>query len=375
MPRVVRTGIVALLALLGAVLTCEASGDDTPWYAKITVNAFVSVSYNYNFNRPASGTNEYRVFDFDDNSFKFDLAEIVVQKSVSKPRDVGFRIDLAFGASVPRVVAAADPGRGEGGEQAADVHQGFVSWVAPLGSGLRLDLGKFITQHGYEVIDGFDGYNDNATRSFLFGYAIPFTHTGLRASYAFNPKVSTMLMLVNGWDNAKDNNAGKTVGAQVALTPSEALSVFFNAMIGPERNDDNADKRTMLDVSTTWKTTTWLTLGLNLDRGTEQNAPLSADVVRDVSWGGAALYAIVAVNSRFSLAARVEQFDDPDGWRTGTAQRLREVTLTPAYRLGSHVVLRGDFRTDWSDAAVFGTADGGTTHKQPTVYVNAVAVF
>jgi hypothetical protein len=76
-----------------------------------------------------------------------------------------------------------------------------------------------------------------------------------------------------------------------------------------------------------------------------------------------------------SSATRVEQFNDPQRWRTGTAQKLRELTVTPVYRLGAHVVLRGDLRTDWSDAAVFETEDGGRTHWQPTVYVNAVAVF
>jgi hypothetical protein len=33
---------------------------------------------------------------------------------------------------------------------------------------------------GYEVGEGPDGYNDNASHSFLFGWAIPITHTGLR---------------------------------------------------------------------------------------------------------------------------------------------------------------------------------------------------
>ena len=41
-----------------------------------------------------------------------------------------------------------------------------MSWNAPCGSGLRFDAGKFITHHGYEVIEGYDGWNDNATHSF-----------------------------------------------------------------------------------------------------------------------------------------------------------------------------------------------------------------
>ena len=61
-----------------------------------------------------------------------------------------------------------------------DVQQAFASWIAPVGSGLRLDFGKFVTHFGYEVIQGYDGWNDNATRSQLFGFAIP-VHARRRA--------------------------------------------------------------------------------------------------------------------------------------------------------------------------------------------------
>jgi hypothetical protein len=35
---------------------------------------------------------------------------------------------------------------------------------------------------GYELIEGYDGYNDNYSRSLLFNYAIPLTHTGVKAT-------------------------------------------------------------------------------------------------------------------------------------------------------------------------------------------------
>jgi len=60
---------------------------------------------------------------------------------------------------------------------------------------------------GYELIEGYDGYNDNYSRSILFGYAIPFTHTGVKASYAFSSKVAGMVEVVNGWDLLRDNIA------------------------------------------------------------------------------------------------------------------------------------------------------------------------
>jgi hypothetical protein len=369
-----RASAAALLVGALAVVPCVAGDPPKPWYEQLTVDAFLSLSYSYSFNRPESGVNRYRVFDFDDNTFKFDVAEIVLQKAVSEPRDVGFRVDVAFGSSVPRVLAAADAGSGRKGAQDYDVHQGFATWVAPVGSGLKLDFGKFITHHGYEVIEGYDGYNDNATRSFLFGYAIPFTHTGLRAAYAFSGKVSAMLMVVNGWDNAKDNNASKSVGAQVTLAPTASLTIYVNGMTGPERDGDNGHDRRMLDLAATWKTTDHLVLGLNLDRGNEEDAPVSEGLPKNVSWDGAAAYAKLAVGPKLSLALRAEQFDDRDGWRTGVAQRLREITLTPEYRVSPHLILRGDLRLDASDNGVF-EKDGGATDRQVTALFNAIYLF
>jgi putative OmpL-like beta-barrel porin-2 len=82
-----------------------------------------------------------------------------------------------------------------------------------------------------------DARHDNYTRSFLFGYAIPFTHTGVRAAYQVNGVVSVLRMVANGWDNFKDKNDRKSVGAQLALTPVKPLTIYFNYLGSPERTD------------------------------------------------------------------------------------------------------------------------------------------
>ena len=180
--------------------------------------------------------NQYRVFDYQDNSVNIDAAEIVLQKAVEKPGDAGFRVDAVAGA-VARVASAAGLFQG----QDFDLQQAFVSYVAPLGSGLRFDFGKFVTHMGYEVIEGYDGWNDNATRSFVFGYAIPFTNTGLKASYTFGDELAGMLLLTNGWDVVKDNNSGKSFGAQLVWTPSKAVTVTGNYIGGPEQREHERD--------------------------------------------------------------------------------------------------------------------------------------
>ena len=343
-----------------------------PWYQEITVNGFLSTTYSYNFNHPVSGTNQFRVFDFDDNTFKVDVFELAIQKAVSKSGDAGFRVDAEAGQTIPRVTAAAGLFRDDNGKAADfDLKQAFVAYIAPLGRGLRLDLGKFSTFHGYEVIEGYDGYNDNVTRSFLFGYAEPASHVGVRAIYPFSGQVSAMVMVVNGWDNAKDNNSAKSVGAQLALTPSGQLSVYLNGMVGPERTNNNHDERSLLDLVAVWKPTARLTVGLSVDDGSEAGAVVEGRTAR---WRGAAGYLVCGMTDTFSLALRAERFDDRDGARTGVPQRLEELTLTPAYHATQHLVMRGDLRADRSNKSVFETQDGVTDH-QVTVGFNVVYLF
>ncbi len=180
-------------------------------------------------------------------------------------------MDLGAGQSIPEITAARglfrDIHTGEAGH--FDVEQAYVSYIGDIGRGLRFDLGKFYAPVGYESVDRYDAYNDSYTHSFLFGYSAPFTTTGLKISYPFSDQVSGMVMVVQGWDNVADNNTGKTLGAQLAVTPTQAFTMVLNYMAGPEQNGTNSNWRYLYDFCATWKATPSLTLGLNADYGHE----------------------------------------------------------------------------------------------------------
>lgn len=337
------------------------------WYDDIAVNGYLEASYSYNFNRPDSGTNQFRVFDFDDNTFKLDVVTLTLQKAVAKPGDAGFRVDFDAGASIPKVSAAYGMFQG----QDFDVKQAYVSYVAALGSGLRVDVGKFLTPFSYEYIQSWETPNDNATRSFMFGYAMPSTHTGLRSTYVFSDRLSGMVMLVNGWDNARDNNSSKSVGAQLTWTPTPAVTVTGNIMSGPERADVNSDPRTVFELMAQWKATDLVVLGLDGVVGSEVGAVVSGETA---TWSGLTAYARFGLSGAFAFCLRGEVFADPDGARTGRRQTLREVTLTPEWKVSQHLLLRADLRVDWSTEAVFEKGYGSST-TQPTVLVNAAYSF
>ena len=116
-----------------------------------------------------------------------------------------------------------------------------------------------------------------------------------------------------------------------------------------------------------------VTLGLNVDWGNEAGAAPDGG---SAGWWGAAGYLRLNLSPTFALALRAEVFDDRDGARTGIAQKLTEVTLTPELKVGSHLVFRADLRLDVSNEAVFEDRDGAFTKKrQPTVLLDAIYFF
>src|SRR5436309_5327290 len=85
-----------------------------------------------------------------------------------------------------------------------DLEEAYGAYKVPLGSGLTVKAGKFVTLLGYEVIESPN--NLNFSRSFLFGLAIPFTHVGALLSYSPTERLTVTAGPVVGWDVAKDNN-------------------------------------------------------------------------------------------------------------------------------------------------------------------------
>ena len=307
------------------------------------LSIYLQGGYTYNFENPDSQVNDLRVFDHKANSFTLDLAQIQFAKD-APIGGIGYKTKLSFGETAKFIHAA---GLGDANDE-FDLTEAYLSYVAPLGKGLRFDFGKMVTYHGAEVIEAKD--NPNYSRSFLFNFAIPFTHTGLKMSYAFSDVLNASVHIVNGWDNFNDNNKSKTVGATVGYTPIEQLAMIFNVMYGPEQKDNNHDNRFLFDWVGTIKPVKNLTLILNTDYATEQHLASDGGTAK---WYGIAGTAKYDFSDRYSLSGRAEYFNDQDGVRTGLAQHLKEITITPEIRLAQGLIVRPEYRHDWSDERSF----------------------
>lgn len=325
------------------------------------LSIYLQGGYTFNFENPDSQENDLRVFDHRANNFTFDLAQIQFAKD-APAGGVGYKLKISAAETAKFIHALGlgiKSGENPKDTEPFDLTEAYVSYVAPLGKGIRFDFGKMATYHGAEVIEARD--NPNYSRSFLFNFAIPFTHTGLKVSYPFSDTLNASVHIVNGWDNFEDNNKGKTIGVSVGYTPVEQFSTIVNLMYGPEKDDNNHDNRFLFDWVGTVKPIKNLTFLLNADYATEEHSAPDGGMAK---WYGIAGIAKYDFSDRYSLSMRVEYFKDQDGVRTGTAQALKEITITPEIRLVQNLILRPEYRHDWSNKESF---DSNSKKNQDTI--------
>ena len=304
------------------------------------LNIYLQGGYTFNFVNPDSGNNEQRLFDKKANTFLLDLAQIQFAKEPAVG-GLGYKLKASFGETVKSIhsVGLGNP------NDTFDLTEAYVDYVAPLGSGLKLRFGKFATYLGAEVIEARD--NINYSRSFLYNFATPFTHTGVMAGYKFSEAFTANLYLVNGWDVSTDNNKGKSMGASFVVTPVGPVQLTFNFMYGPEETNNNSSNRFLFDWIGAFKATKKLTFMANVDYGQEEKDPHNSG--NNSKWYGVAGYAKYEFTDFFSASMRGEYFDDKNGVRTGIAQKLKEITLTAEFKIAKDLLLRPEYRHDWSD--------------------------
>ena len=247
-----------------------------------------------------------------------------------------------------------------------NVQQAYVSYLAPVGKGLTVDFGKFVTPVGFELTES--NTNFNYSRSLGYALGAPYYHVGARLSYAPNDKVSLLGLVVNGWNAAGDNNAGKTVGASLTLKPNGKTTVVENVLFGPEQTNDTADKRLLENLNLAYNPTEKVSTGLDYYYAKDTVSKA------DVSYQAVALYLRGQVTKVFAVAPRFEYFDDKDGLASGTAQKLKELTLTGEFKSAEGVICKVEYRRDYSDTAVF-SKNGAATKNQNTFSVSMVYAF
>src|SRR5262245_6844394 len=163
-----------LVLRLGALLLClivphVAAAQDPPKPAdpapdpdKTTLNFFrgteigglLDAYYFWNSNKVNPS---YQAFDVLYNNFDVSMAEVWIAKSTTADSRIGYKSRTTFGSAADIMASAA-------GQFAAEspykyIEEAYGSYLAPVGKGLQIDIGKFVTNAGAEVIEAKDDWN------------------------------------------------------------------------------------------------------------------------------------------------------------------------------------------------------------------------
>ena len=366
-----------LVAVLGALCAMPVFAADAPAAAPavptlsavldasgISLSGDIDLSYSN-----LSGTGQFvtgglndRVFDYVPNSFTTQAIDVTVAKLPAE--GYGGLVDLTMGKDAS---AIASTGTSLGASQTFDITQAYGQYAS---GAMTVIAGKFVTMSGAEVIKTTG--DTNFSRSILFGYAIPFAHTGVRATYKMSDAVSLVGGVNNGWDQATDTNSQKTIELGAMLNPAKSFNLSAMVYSGAEAGAAGTGTRNLLDLVATFTVSDSLNFVLNYDNGSQDNAVTAGSKAK---WDGLAAYANYQINDPWRVSVRAESFKDADGYRTGVVQTWKEVTLTVGYAPTKTAELRGEIRQDTSDVAAFAYTDGIARTAQHSVGLEAIYKF
>lgn len=354
--------------------------------ANVTFGGYVEAFYQWNLNKPANRITAYRAFDNRHDTIT--LSNAVLDTSWTAGRVLG-RLALQIGHTGATYYAAEPTSPGGGAASPSDgslwrfLQQASVGWRAPLGRGLLIEAGLFLSPVGPEGMAIKDQWN--WSRSNLFA-GLPFYHAGARATYPFTERLSATAAVYNGWNSVVDGNDEKSFSGQVTYAIPDRVTLQALYLGGVERPDHAPEGRAfrhLFDVYAAVYPIPSLGLLAHGDAGFERTT------FGVSSWAAAALYARFQVASFLYVGARGDRFHEkvarsdagvaaPIFW--GGSKWVSSGTVTLDVRPEDTLSVRLELRHDQSESplffhgAVVGDGSPGSPFRPSVTYQNTITL-
>lgn len=328
----------------------------------INMGGYVAVQWNQNFNDgfKKNPSNTLRGYDNRKDSLTVNQALLWFEKPVLDPGQAGFRMDLLMGEDARTLGSDGYTG------DAFDLMQAYVEYKACLGfwdsseilpHWIDFKAGRFTTLAGIEVPQAPNNWE--VSRGLLYLYAVPTTHTGIRANFKlWKDFFDVYFGINNGWDQAVDANAEKTLEFGLGYEPVKNVKFLHSVYLGQETGggatNDLASNRFVTSNVVTWSATEKLSLAGELDYGTSRGAiKFDEAEYRDGNWFGLGAHAKYQWTERFAPFYRTEWVTDQGKTRltdgtTGFTDNIWANTFGAEYKLTENLITRGEYRMDKS---------------------------
>ncbi len=293
------------------------SADSHPWRSKATTNRLSQVSPN--------------------------MGMFYLRKDASSDSRWGLELAGQAGYDTDGQVPPPEQ-RLEGADILRYVSRANISYLAPIGNGLKFTAGLFNSFIGYESFYAKD--NPNYTRSWIADYS-PYFLIGAGAQYPVNDQIDAGFYLVNDYNYLAHVNDQPKYAGQFTWRVTPNFKVMENVFFGPQQaQTDFQYWRGFANTMLEWSESDY-SVALAYDVGTEKSAQ-GPNHVQDL-WMGSAIFTRWNFSGPWSVALRPELYWDPNGTLTGSIQFIKAITTTLEYKLtdgGFNNRLRLEYRYD-----------------------------
>ncbi len=359
------------------------------------ISGYVQTSYQKSWGANGSpgdpGSTPARVFNPNRNGFDVDQAKLTLEKPLGDGDfAAGYRVDVMGGKTANTLAA------GNGSGSSFFMEQAYVAFRLPVGSGVDVKLGRFVTLLGNEVIDAPGNWN--YSRSYIFN-SEPLTQTGALLSYKWNDIVDTQFGVVNSFSDysaagtVADNNSAKSVTGRVGVTLLGGQLVLATIGVagaehGGNNNGNKWEANEVITYNPKWNEKWTFALEGIYGRDTRMDTVLGAGAP-EAMWWGVAGYTKYQWLPHFSTALRLESFsfngsaaNAEMGWG-GTAAmantdkgHVEDVTLSCSFdNIWKNLTPRIEARYDRITPSMYGNAVDGYQNGILTVSLDVIYAF
>ena len=309
--------------------------------------------YKYDF---AEVDNSYTSFTHSHDSYEIGMASIEASHKLEK---ASIFVDLGFGSRASEFTY-------NDSTNTFMIKQMYITYE--FSPSFKVTAGSFGTHIGYELVDAVDNKNYSMSYAFTNG---PFFNTGVKAQYT-SGKYSFMAGITNPTDFKTAADAGsknKTFIGQIGYV-AEKGSAYLNFTSGSE-NPASDKNKTQFDFVGSRKLNTNLTLGFN---GTYAMVTDDNNSDLDANWFSLVGYINYAFKSKWSVAYRLEYFDDKDGAIYVAMPSIIGNTLSFNYKEGNFTFIP-EVRFDSSSEDIFSKKDGSAAGSSAYVLLATTYSF
>jgi hypothetical protein len=361
----------------------------------IKLSGYVDAGYVYNF--IGDGSINGRFGDGEGGGdFQVNAIKLTLEKALSDANELqaGFRTDIKIGEDADATGSLFGTNGGD-----LDVEQAYVIFRLPVGNGLDVSVGKFVSLLGYEVDDR------PANLNITYGYDWVFVttqQTGVKLYYPINDILEAQFAVSNGSGldtsstgaigNAPGDSDGYAINGTINIkAPGGNANWFHGIYASFDAGDGFTNENEGVLIYNTWGN--WvpkfandkLLLGLSGTIGdVNDHAITGGGVELGYTFATVSAYAKYQFTDVFSLAGRfsyLHSSDDNTGGQVPIFQfsnqnvaanngtlDIYSYTLTGGFNLVENLLLRAEYRVDFGNDIASDNADVAHTVAMQAVY-------